>query len=908
MDIDFKLSGGNGLNIFFGKGKIHYQWAQRQKSEEPTDFMDRGTAEEIEKQYSQPVEMYRMDVELIGSNPKAAIVTEDQQPYFERYFLSWVNKDNSNEGVKANAFKKITYKNIYPHIDWIFYFNKKGQLEHDFIVHPGGKVADIQMKYSGSTNLKLNANGSLTAHSPMGTITENAPYSMEQSGREVACNFKLEHGILSFAVADYSGILVIDPILEWGTYFGGSDDETSYALTTDKWGNVYMTGSTGSLSNIATTGAYQATYGGGTNYLGADAFLSKWNMEGNLLWATYYGGDKIDVAKGVGCDTSGNAYIGGYTNSMIGISTVVSYQEVKAGTSVNNYDAFLVKFDSSGQRVWGTYYGGASQDGSTSLSLTTDNLNNVYLSGNTQSNDLPTSQGCHQPSFAGGHDVFITQFNSDGTFGWSTYYGGPATDHVGGISTDSFGNLYVTGPTQSINGISTLNAFQPVIGGNYDAFLSKFDNTGQLIWATYFGGSAQDRGNAISINENQIYIGGLTQSLSEIATVGAHQNTFASTTGGDGFLACFDPSGILNWATYFGGEDAEAVTGIYSNQQSVYISGQTKSMTGIATLGSFQDTYQGSTDIFLAKLNASGQLQWGTYYGGGDLEGFGYLTGDEQSNVYLSGYTNSGIGIATLNGYNNTFNGGNDAFIVRFNDCEAPELPSLISGNIEVCENSHQTYSVVADNGAAEYKWLLPNGWIGNSDSNSIDLIIGNNDGEIKVVAISECGGVSDTQSLAIAVLTIPNPVIVNNNNILSTTQSYSTYHWNKSGTGIPNAMQSTFTVEENGDYSVTVTNNNDCENTSGEVSITGIVGIEHLAFKGNFKLYPNPVEEGLNIESTENAIAELLGIDGRVLRSLINIHSGVNVISLKELSTGMYFLKIKNDQNQFKMMKIVKE
>src|SRR5690606_13987278 len=170
----------------------------------------------------------------------------------------------------ANTYKKITYKNIYPHIDWIFYFSKRGQLEHDFVVHPGGRVPDIQMKSSRSINLKLNENGSLIATSPMGTIKANAPYSIEQSGREVASNFKLKNDILSFDVANYSGTLIIDPTVEWGTYFGGSDDETSYALTTDKWGNVYMAGGTSSLSNIATTGAHQTTYGGGTNYLGAD--------------------------------------------------------------------------------------------------------------------------------------------------------------------------------------------------------------------------------------------------------------------------------------------------------------------------------------------------------------------------------------------------------------------------------------------------------------------------------------------------------------------------------------------------------------------------------------------------------------------------------------------------------------
>jgi len=926
MDIDFKLGGGNGLNIFFGKGRIHYQWAMREEVKEGISplhstalhsgrdddgalgFAGRGTAEEIEKLYGRPVEMYRMDVELIGANQNAEVITEGRQAFFERYFLSWVNKDNSNEGVKANAYKKITYKNIYPHIDWVFYFNKKGQLEHDFVVHPDGKVADIQIKYSGSTNLKLNADGSLTAHSPMGTITENAPYSIEQSEREVASNFKLENGILSFAVADYSGTLIIDPVLEWGTYFGGSDDETSYALTTDKWGNVYMTGTTGSLSNIATTGAYQITYGGGTNTYGADAFLSKWNMDGDLLWATYYGGDNVDVAKGVDCDTMGNVYLSGNTKSLLGISTVGSFQENLAGVQ-DRADIFLVKFDNNGQRIWSTYYGGAKEDGGTSMSLFVSNQNNIYITGNTQSVDLPISMGAHQPTLAGSHDAFITKFDINGQLEWGTYYGGSSGDYPNGITSDSLNNVYIVGYTKSSNGISTLGGYQEVYGGGDDAFVSKFDNNGQLLWGSYFGGNSIDRGSVISTHNNQLIIAGVTSSLTGIATTGSFQDTFTTGSGGDAFLANFDLNGNLIWSTYYGGEDAEAVGGICINDQGdIYLSGQTQSLNNIATIGSYQESLSGISDIYLVKFNSLGERGWGTYLGSPDIESLGLLTGDKYTNLYLSGQTNGAVNIATNNAHQGNLNGGYDAFLVRFNDCEAPDLPSAISGTTEVCTHSEQIYSVNNDIDAISYEWLLPQGWTGSSDSNSIDITVGQNDGIIQVIALSACGGVSDTQSVAITVVPIPEPVIVNNNNILSTTQSYSAYQWNKNGIAMPNATQATYLVEANSAYSVKVSDGNGCENLSEEITITDIVGIQQLTENQNIVIYPNPVTDLLNITSSQSGMVELLNIEGKTLLLKTEIQKGINMISLKGIGSGIYFLKFTNDKNQTKMLKLVKE
>jgi len=155
-DIDFRLKAGNGLNIFIGAGQIHYQWAKSNTSKKAKTFKIEQQNEEPD--LVDPFQMYRMDVQLIGADPNAKIIKEEKQNFFERYYLPSVK----NEGGKSYSYKRITYKNVYDHIDWVFYFNENGLMEHDFIVNPGGKVSDIKIQYTGASNLELTKNGQLS--------------------------------------------------------------------------------------------------------------------------------------------------------------------------------------------------------------------------------------------------------------------------------------------------------------------------------------------------------------------------------------------------------------------------------------------------------------------------------------------------------------------------------------------------------------------------------------------------------------------------------------------------------------------------------------------------------------------------------------------------------------------------
>ena len=157
-----------------------------------------------------------MDVELVGANKHATVIAEKKQAYYENHFTAAVAGGN---GARAYTYGKIIYKNVYPHIDWAIY-TLNGQLKQEFVINKGGKVADIQLRYGGATSINLGNNGSFTTATPMGVITEHAPYSYQADGKAVASKFRLTGDVLGFETGSYSGTLVIDPTLVWAIISG----------------------------------------------------------------------------------------------------------------------------------------------------------------------------------------------------------------------------------------------------------------------------------------------------------------------------------------------------------------------------------------------------------------------------------------------------------------------------------------------------------------------------------------------------------------------------------------------------------------------------------------------------------------------------------------------------------------
>ena len=259
----------------------------------------------------------------------------------------------------------------------------------------------------------------------------------------------------------------------------------------------------------------------------------KFNSSGVRQWGTYYGGTDRDMGYSCITDTSGNICLTGYAYSTSGISTIGSHQTAFGG---GKNDAFLVKFNSSGVRQWGTYYGGTGRE--FGQSLATDSSGNIIVSGNTTSRTGIATTGAHQTLFSRAFDAFLVKFNSNGVRQWGTYYGGTGYEDGSSCANDASGNIYLAGQTYSTSGIAKTCDYQAAFGGVYDAYLVKFNSNGVRQWGTYYGGTGYDIGYSCATDTSgNVYLSGYTSSTSVISTTGAHQTAFGGVY--DAFLVKF---------------------------------------------------------------------------------------------------------------------------------------------------------------------------------------------------------------------------------------------------------------------------------------------------------------------------------------------------------------------------------
>jgi uncharacterized repeat protein (TIGR01451 family) len=643
-----------GMNYYIKNSGMSYQLSRVEswKDEEgPMQHFQDG-AQDC-KQVPNQIGTYRVDAEWLDANPDFEVVRGKVLDGYNNYY-------NVPEGVEPALFVKkyetLTLKNVWDGID-LNYYGTNGFLETDYLVSPEADYRKIQIKFNGA-ELSTDDNGNLIIKTPFGEIQEGA-LKVYQNNEQIEAYWKIsEDNVVSFEIPNYNSDLAlrIDPLTRvWGTYYGGTYSDVSFGVDIDAAGNAFICGQTTSTNNIAS--------GGHQNLLDIllDAFFVKFNTSGIRLWGTYYGGQSNDTANGIDCDAAGNVFICGFTSSTNNIASVGHQNAFAGGTG---YDAFLVKFNSSGVRQWGTYYGGNSSD--MARNTTVDINGNVYLAGITNSTNN-IALGGHQNTLAGGTsgDAFLVKFNTSGTRLWGTYYGGSATDDAAGIASDINGNVYLAGQTFSSNNIAS-GGFQNTLAGTTDdAFVVKFNTSGLRLWGTYYGGDSSDYGWSIACDSiGNAFLFGKTTSTNNIAS-GGHQTTYGGGSE-DVFLVKFNNIGSRVWGTYYGGLATDHYGEVICDQNgNVYISGYTSSSNDIAS-GGYQNTLGGGNDAFLVKFNSLGTRLWGTYYGGVMEDYSSSVACDASGNVFSVGYTTSPSGIA-LNGHQNTLGGVSDAFLVKFN-------------------------------------------------------------------------------------------------------------------------------------------------------------------------------------------------------------------------------------------------
>lgn len=703
---DVLFGGSDGqLTFHITRKGISYQLYRVDSYKEIEDPKTKEKQNEIDQQ-----SIYRTDIKWLNANPNPVVKTDEALQGYDNYYL----EQCPNGALNVKSYKGITLLNIYNNID-LHYYEKEGHLKYDYIVAPHANYKEIQLKVEGAT-LILQNDGSLIIETPFGKIQEQAP-KVYQNGKQLEARYTITNNTIGFDVENYNSNdeLIIDPVTRlWGTYYGGSGDDFCTSTKVDALGNVYMAGHSGSNAGtvIATTGSYQNVFGGGA----FDAYLVKFSGSGLRLWGTYYGGIGSDFATCCNFDASGNLYMVGYTSSSTGVvmATSGSYQSTYGG---GTYDAYMVQFNSSGVRLWATYYGGAGTDVGEGCSI--DASGNVYMAGYTAGNTgtVIVTSGSHQNAYGGGAwDAYLVKFNSGGVRDWATYYGDTGDDLAYSCTTDASGNIYLAGYSTSSGGgtvIATSGSHQNANNGGNDGFLVKFNGSGIRQWATFYGGTANDYiySCATDVSGN-IFIAGHTASNSGtvIASVGSHQSTFGG--GWDIFVVKFDINGVRSWGTYYGDSGTDCCWSCSTDGPgNVYLAGYAYNSTGavIATPGSHQTTYGGGNyDAYLVKFLSNGVREWGTYYGGTGDDNAASCAIDGSGNVYMTGSTNyaGGTVIATAGSHQSILAGSRDAFLVNFFDC----ITATPAVNGPVCAGA--TLSLTANisrTATPGYSWTGPN-------------------------------------------------------------------------------------------------------------------------------------------------------------------------------------------------------
>ena len=371
---------------------------------------------------------------------------------------------------------------------------------------------------------------------------------------------------IELSAYDRTAAIIIDPVLVFSTYLGGSGFDAIYAATADGSGNLYVSGKTssGSLSNSSIPLRSSS-----------DAFVAKLNSSGTeVLYLVYLGGGGNDWANGIAIDASGNAYLTGVTES----SDFPVTRGALSTTAPGAENAFIAKFNSIGQLQYSTYLGGASP--SIGSSIAVDATGAAYVAGQTQSTSFPVTTGAFQISYQGGtSDCFVSKLNATGSaLVYSTLLGGAGMDLCSGIAVDTSGDAYVTGTTYSSN-FPTQSAVQGSLLGTASAFVAKINPGGTgLVFSTYVGGSAIDNGNAVAIDSSgSTYVAGATSSSDFPLTSGVFQTALNGVY--NAFVFKLSASGTsFVYSTLLGGSSSDTATSIAVDQ------------SGRAILGGYTDS------------------------------------------------------------------------------------------------------------------------------------------------------------------------------------------------------------------------------------------------------------------------------------------------------------------------------
>jgi len=654
----------------------------------------------------------RMD--LAGANPRPEMESLEPLEGKVNYFIG---ADPKGWRTDIQTYGKILYREVYPGIDLVYY-GQQGQLEFDFVLRPGADPEAIRLHFDGAEALELDAAGGLVARLDGKSVTWPKPliYQVDYGARtKVEGNYVVqENREIRFQLSAYDRTrpLVIDPVLVYSSFLGGSDLDGAAAIALDRSGNVYVTGQTVS-PNFPTHTPYHLAYA--LN----DVFVTKLNSNGTaLIYSTYVGGSDDDFPAGIAVDMNGNAYVAGQTTSL-NFPAVSALQSGLAGGSGLS-DAFVFKLGSGGSSlVYSTYFGGPDIDYANAIAV--DSSGNAYITGGTASGSQFPKQTPFQSHAGGLLDAFVAKINPAGSaLVYSSWLGGQDDEQGYAIAVDTNGNAYVAGEVFDYGNTASfplLNPLQALFGGGEnDGFLAKINASGSApVFVTFLGGSDNDTAFGITLDaSNNVCLTGQTRSTDFPTTFNAQQ---PENGGGldfgtaDAFVTKISSSGAsLLYSTYFGGSSDEAGYAVaVDNSGQIYLTGYTVSDLDFPiTPGADQPFYSGGASAaFVTKINPAAPgpsgLIYSTYFGGsggafgnGDF-GSGIAV-DTNGNFYVCGGTDSPDLVTTSGAFQRIYGGGySDAFVAEFFS-PADLSVSILASTNPVLVGSNLTYTLQVNN------------------------------------------------------------------------------------------------------------------------------------------------------------------------------------------------------------------
>lgn len=624
----------------------------------------------------------RVDIAMLRGNRKPRIEGLDPLRARTNYFVG--TKERWRTGVEN--FTRVAYRSVYPGIDVIYYGNQN-QLEYDFVLRPGADPGMIRLRFRGAQGVQLTADGDLAVESAGARFVQKRPVVYQEdpvtaTRRAVEGRYEmLAGGTVGVRLGSYdrSRTLVIDPVVTYSLFLGGSGTDVINAVATDSLGFIYIAGSTSNGTLLTYGNAEQPNYSAGL-----DGFIAKLdpNSFGSATWVyfTYLGGGRDDVITAMMIDAVGNIDVTGTTTSSdfpVGGYAVQSSLSLSttSTSSVFPTDAFVTIINTNDGLEYSTYYGGSNNE--TPSAIARDAAGLIYISGTTTSPNLPVTASGFQNVLWGPSDIFVAVIDpASTTLVYGTYVGGEGGDDGRGMVVAPNGLVYFVG--------STYSQLFPIIGYVYggtshgieNLILGAIDITQQgpasLVMTTYIGGSVLDEVRSMTIDPNgKLWLTGWTLSPDFPVTANAVQKT--SSGSAMGFAMRVNPTALptafLEYSTFLGGSVTDIAYNVIPDRAgNIYVTGYTMSPDFPVTPDALQGQYGNGIEAFLAKINPAvagrAGLLYATYLGGPGTHVGKSLALAPNGSVFVAGYTTQDL---TLPAVLNIYNGGaSDGFVTVF--------------------------------------------------------------------------------------------------------------------------------------------------------------------------------------------------------------------------------------------------